>query len=86
MLTGTEVVAVFGSGCADQGREAVREVVKLREADTVVFCFGFRRIGESCELLRELSVRLSRASEFSLLVAFPASSIGTQHAPLPDEK
>lgn len=41
-----------------------------------VFQFGFRKIGESPELSRELAVRLAQSSEFSLLVAFSAVSIG----------
>lgn len=41
-----------------------------------VFRFGFRKIGESPELSRELAVRLAQSSEFSLLVAFAALSIG----------
>jgi Kef-type K+ transport system membrane component KefB len=41
-----------------------------------VFRFAFRRSAESPELQRELAVRLAQSSEFSLLVAFSALSIG----------
>ena len=42
----------------------------------LVFRFAFRRSGESPALSRELAVRLAQSSEFSLLVAFAAVSIG----------
>lgn len=42
----------------------------------VVFHLALRRIGESSRTRRELSVRLSQASEFSLLVAFSAVAAG----------
>jgi Kef-type K+ transport system membrane component KefB len=41
-----------------------------------VFYFAFKKSGESAKLSRELSVRLSQASEFSLLVVFAALSTG----------
>ncbi len=41
-----------------------------------VFHFAFKKSGESAKLSRELSVRLSQSSEFSLLVVFAALSIG----------
>jgi Kef-type K+ transport system membrane component KefB len=42
-----------------------------------VFRFAFRRNGESPQLSRELGVRLSQSSEFSLLLVFAALSVGT---------
>jgi Kef-type K+ transport system membrane component KefB len=41
-----------------------------------VFNFAFKKSKESAKLSRELSVRLSQSSEFSLLVVFAALSIG----------
>lgn len=41
-----------------------------------VFDLAFRKSGESPALSRELAVRLAQSSEFSLLVAFAAVSIG----------
>ena len=41
-----------------------------------VFHFAFKKSGESVKLSRELSVRLSQSSEFSLLVVFAALSSG----------
>jgi len=41
-----------------------------------VFNLAFRKSGESPELSRELAARLAQSSEFSLLVAFAAVSIG----------
>lgn len=46
----------------------------------VVFRLAFGWTGESPELSRELSARLSQSSEFSLLVAFSAVSIGVLSA------
>ncbi len=45
-----------------------------------VFGFAFRRAGESPQWSKELSVRLAQSSEFSLLVAFSALSIGVLSA------
>ncbi|MCK5804267.1 MAG: cation:proton antiporter [Lentisphaeria bacterium] len=45
-----------------------------------VFRFAFRRSGEESELPKELAVRLAQSSEFSLLVAFSALSIGVLSA------
>lgn len=42
-----------------------------------VFNFAFRKGGETSKLSRELAVRLSQASEFSLLVVFAATSAGS---------
>jgi Kef-type K+ transport system membrane component KefB len=42
----------------------------------LVFRFAFQRSGEAPELSRELAVRLAQSSEFSLLLAFAAVSIG----------
>jgi len=41
-----------------------------------IFHLAFRQTGESSSLRRELSVRLAQSSEFSLLVAFSAISVG----------
>jgi Kef-type K+ transport system membrane component KefB len=41
-----------------------------------IFHLAFRRTGESSSLRRELSVRLAQSSEFSLLVALSAISVG----------
>ncbi|MEA3306540.1 MAG: cation:proton antiporter [Elusimicrobiota bacterium] len=41
-----------------------------------VFRFAFKKSGESMKLSKELSVRLSQSSEFSLLVVFAALSTG----------
>lgn len=42
----------------------------------VVFRYAFTRAGESTELSKELAARLSQSSEFSLLIAFSALSLG----------
>lgn len=42
----------------------------------VIFRFSFLKTGETPELSKELSVRLAQTSEFSLLVAFAAISLG----------
>lgn len=40
------------------------------------FRFAFRKTGETPELSQQLSIRLAQSSEFSLLVAFSALSMG----------
>lgn len=42
----------------------------------IIFRLSFLKTGESPELSRELSVRLAQTSEFSILVAFAAISLG----------
>lgn len=46
----------------------------------IVFRFAFNKSGESGVMSKELSVRLSQSSEFSLLVALSAISIGAMSA------
>ena len=45
-----------------------------------VFRFAFQRSGESTAMSKELAVRLGQSSEFSLLVAYSALSIGVMTA------
>lgn len=45
-----------------------------------VFRFAFQKSGESIAMSRELAVRLGQSSEFSLLVAYSALSIGVMTA------
>ncbi len=50
--------------------------VLLVPLKAVIFNVSFRKTGETPELSKELSVRLAQTSEFSLLVAFAAISLG----------
>ena len=46
----------------------------------LTFKFAFKKSGESIKMSRELALRLSQSSEFSLLVALTAMSIGSMSA------
>ena len=50
--------------------------VLLVPLKALVFKFSFDRAGESPKLSKELAARLSQSSEFSLLIAFSALSLG----------
>lgn len=55
---------------------AVAFGVLLVPLKAYIFHFSFQRSGESTLMSKELAVRLAQSSEFSLLVAFSALSIG----------